>query len=70
MNIGFGADKGSVELIKDGAFEGNYFSNIYSGINGKLYSKSWEECDELKNIDQNYYCSNYCDVKVNKYGVK
>ena len=26
--------------------------------------------DELKNIDQNYYCSNYYDVSVNKYGVK
>ena len=29
-----------------------------------------ERFDELKNIDQNYYCSNYYDVSVNKYGVK
>ena len=26
--------------------------------------------NELKNIDQNYYCSNYYDVSVNKYGAK
>ena len=26
--------------------------------------------DELKDIDQKYYYSNYYDVSVNKYGVK
>ena len=26
--------------------------------------------DELKHIDQKYYCSNYFDVSVNKYGAK
>ena len=31
---------------------------------------SWKEFDELKNIYQKYYCSNYYDVSVNKYGVK
>ena len=31
---------------------------------------SWKEFDELKNIDQKYYCSNYYDVSVNKYGAK
>ena len=30
----------------------------------------WKEFNELKNIDQNYYCSNYYDVNVNKYKVK
>ena len=25
---------------------------------------------ELKKIDSSYYCSNYYDVNVNKYGVK
>ena len=34
------------------------------------YRKSWKEFDELKNIDQKYYCSNYYDVSSNKYGVK
>ena len=29
-----------------------------------------KKIDELKNIDQNYYCSNYYDVNVNKYKVK
>ena len=42
--------------------------DIYSGVNGKWYRKSWKEFDELKNIDQKYYCSNYYDVSVNKYG--
>ena len=32
--------------------------------------KSWKEFDELKTIDQKYYCSNYYDISVNKYGVK
>ena len=58
-----------VEVIKKGAFGGTHFRDIYSGINGKWYRKSWKEFDELKNIDQKYYCSNNYDV-VNKYGVK
>ena len=28
---------------------------------------SYKEFDELKNIDQKYYCSNYYGVNVNKY---
>ena len=28
------------------------------------------EFDQLKDIDQKYYCSDYYDVSVNKYGVK
>ena len=38
-------------------------------VNG-TESHGKNEFDELKNIDQNYYCSNYYDVSVNKYGVK
>ena len=30
----------------------------------------WKEFDQLKNIDQKFYCSDYYDVSVNKYGVK
>ena len=60
MNMGFGTNKTPVEIIKGGAFGRTYFRDIYSG----------EELDDLKNIDQNYYCSNYYDVNVNKYGVK
>ena len=32
--------------------------------------RSWSESDQLKNIDQKYYCSSYDDVSVNKYGAK
>ena len=39
--------------------EGTYVRDIYSGIDGKWYRRSWEEFDELKNIHQNHYCSNY-----------
>ena len=65
-----GANKTSVEVIKEGAFGGTYFRDIYSSVNGKWYRKSCKEFDELKYIDQTYYCSNYYDVSVNKYSVK
>ena len=66
----FGANKTPVEVIKEGAFGGTYFRDIYSGVTGKWYKKSWKEFDQLKDIDQKYYCSSYYDVSVNKYGVK
>ena len=43
---------------------------FYSRINGKWYRKSWKGFDMLTNIGRKYYCSNYYDVSVNKYGVK
>ena len=46
MNIDFGANKTPVEGIKEGAFRGTYFKDIYSSINGKWYTKSWKEFDE------------------------
>ena len=36
----FGANKTLVEVIKEGAFRGTYFRNIYSSVNGKWYKKS------------------------------
>ena len=39
-------------------------------VNGTAFRKLWKEFDEIKNIDQKYYCSNYYDVSVNKHGVK
>ena len=66
----FGANKTPVEVIKEGAFRGTYFRDIYSGINGKWYRKLWKEFNDLKNINQKYYRLNYYDVSVNKYGVK
>ena len=68
--MGFGGKKTPVQVIKEGAFGGRYFRDIYSDVNGKWYKKSWKEFDQLKNIDQKYYCSDYYDVSVNKYGVK
>ena len=66
----FGTNKTPVEIIKEGAFTGTYFRDIYSGVNDKWYKNSWKEFDELKNIDERYYSSDFCDVSVNKYGVK
>ena len=70
MNMDLGANKTPVEIIKEGAFGGTYLRDVYSSVTIKWYKKSWKEFDELKNIDQKYYCSNYYDVSVNKYGVK
>ena len=53
----FGANMTSAEAIKEGAFGGTYFRDIYSNVNGKWYKKSWKEFNQLKNIDQKYYCS-------------
>ena len=66
----FGANKTPVEVIKEGAFGGTYFRDIYSSANEKWYKKSWKGSDQLKNIDQKNYFSDYYDVSVNKYGVK
>ena len=44
----FGAKKTPVEIIKEGTFGGSYFRDIYSGINGKWYRKSWKEFSVLK----------------------
>ena len=65
----FGANNAAVEVIKEGVFGVTYFRDIYSGINGKQYRKSWKEFDHLKDIDKKHYCSDYY-VSDNKYGVK
>ena len=66
----FGVNKIPVEAIKEESFGRTYFRDIYSGVNYKWYRKSWKVSDELRNIDQNYYCSNSYDVNDNKYKVK
>ena len=66
----FAANKTHIEVIKEGAFGGTYFRDIYSSANEKWYKKSWKESDQLKNIDQKNCFSDYYDVSVNKYGVK
>ena len=42
MNMDFGRNKTPVEIIKEGAFGGTYFRNIYSGMISKWYRKSWK----------------------------
>ena len=40
MNMNYSTNKTPVEVIKQGAFWGTYFRDIYSGINSKWYRKS------------------------------
>ena len=47
----------------EGAFGGTCFRDIYSGVNGKQYIKSWKEFHVLRNKDQNFFCSDYCNVR-------
>ena len=68
--MNFRSNKTPVEIIKEGAFGGTYFRDVHSSINKKCYKNSWKEFIQLKNIDANFYASDYYDVKVNKYGVK
>ena len=70
MTIFFGTSKIPVKVIKEGAFGGTCFRDIYSGINDRWYRQSLKEFDELKNIEKKYCCSNYFDTNVNKYEVK
>ena len=41
MNMNFGSNKTSVEIIEVSTFRGTYFRDIYSVVNGKWYRKSW-----------------------------
>ena len=69
-NKNFGTNEKPIDVIKEGAFWGTSCRDIYSGINGKWYRKSWKAFEELKNIDKKYYCSNYYDISINKFKVK
>ena len=66
----FGANKMPIEVIKQDAFEKISFRDFYSGVNETWDRKSWKEFDQLKDIDQKYYCSDWYDLSVNKYGLK
>ena len=63
-------NKTPIEIIKEGAFGGTYFRDIYSNINKNCYKNSWKEFVHLKNIDAKVYASDYYDVNGNKYSVK
>ena len=60
----FGVNKTPAEVIREGAFGGTYFRDIYSGINEKWYKNSWKEFVQLKNVDVKFHASDYCDVMV------
>ena len=66
----FNPNKTPTETIKEDAFGGTYFRDIYSDVNEKWYENSWKEFNQLKSIDAKFYASDYHDVNVNKYGVK
>ena len=38
----FKPNRTPVEIIKEDSFGGTYFKDIYSGVNGKWYRKSWK----------------------------
>ena len=66
----FSPNKTPIEVIREGAFGGTYFKNIYAGINKKWYKNSWKEFDQLKNIDAKIYASDYYGKNLKKYKVK
>ena len=61
---------GPLDVIKKGAFGGTYFRDICSCVISKFYKNSWKEFKELEDIDCRYYCSDFYDVSLNKYGVE
>ena len=47
----FSPNKSPIEMIKEGAFGGTYFRDVYSNTNKKWYKNSWKEFVHLENID-------------------
>ena len=68
--MNFNLNKTPIDVIKEGACGGTYFRGIYLCVNDKWYKNCWKEFDLLKNVDLEYYLSNFYDVEINKYGVK
>ena len=68
--IKFNPNKTHVEVIKEGAIGGVCLRDIYSGVTGTWCRKSWKEFNKFEVVDQKFYCSDYYNVSVNKYGVK
>ena len=66
----FSLNKTPIQIIREGAFIGTYFRDVYSNINKKWYKNSWKEFVHLKNIDPKFYASDCYDINVNKCGVK
>ena len=62
----FSPNKTPIEIIKEGAFGGTYFKDVYSNINKKWYKNSWKEFIHLKKIYAKLHASDYYDINVNK----
>ena len=54
VKMKFNPNKIPAEVIKEGAFGRTYFRDIYSGITGKWYKKSWKEFDQLKDLIRSF----------------
>ena len=58
----------SIEIIKEGAFAGTYFRDVYSNINKKWYKNSLKKFIHLRNIDPKFYASDYYDKRqINRW---
>ena len=57
--MGFSPNKTPIKIIKEGAFGGTSFRDIYSNINKKWYRNSWKEFICLKNVDPKLYALDY-----------
>ena len=66
----FNPNKTLIQIMKEGAFGGTYFREIYSSINKKWYKNSWKKFIHIKNFDAKFFASDHYDVNVNKYDVK
>ena len=59
--MNFSPYKTPIEIIKEGAFGGTYFRDIYSATNENWYKNSWKKFVHLKNIDAKFYASDCYD---------
>ena len=62
--MNFSPNKTPIEIIKEDAFSGTYFREVYSNINKKWYKNSLKEFVYLKSSDPKFYASNYYDINV------
>ena len=49
--MNFSPNKTPIEVIREGAFGGTYFRDIYSGINEKWYKNSWKEFVQISMLN-------------------
>ena len=63
--MAFSPNKTPIDIIKEGAFGGTYFRDVYSNIYKKWYKNSWKGFIHLKNIDAKFLCIRllWCECK-------